>query len=342
MTLHDFIAAMPKVELHVHLEGSIQPATLLELAQRNGVRLPTDSLTGLREWFRFRDFGHFIEVYGAISSCLCTSDDFELITREFLIGQAQQNIRWSEVTFSPSTHYLRAGLTFHDILPAINRARAWAEAELGVGMGMVLDIVRSHSLAAADLTAKWAIAGMGQGVIAFGLGGPEQGYPPEPFAAQFARTREAGLPGVPHAGETVGPPSIWGALHALNAVRLGHGVRCLEDAGLVAELRERQIPLEVSPTSNVCLGVCASFADHPLPRLLEAGLYVTLNSDDPPMFNTTLTQEYQQAAQTFGLDSAAIQQLVYNALNAAFLPADEKARLRAGFDADFDRLSHPP
>ncbi|MFL5804168.1 MAG: adenosine deaminase, partial [Roseiflexaceae bacterium] len=272
MSLESYIQAMPKAELHVHLEGAIQPETLLALARRNGVALPADTVAGLRSWYTFTDFAHFVEIYLAISACIRSADDIELIAREFLAGQAAQGIRYSEVTYTAFTHYHFKGLPFREQLAALNRARAWAAAELGVAIGLVIDIPRNISAENGLLVADWAIDGMGDGVIALGLGGPEISNPPEKFAEAFARARAAGLPSVPPAGESVGPESIWGALHALDALRIGHGVRCLEDAALVAELRERQIPLEVCPTSNVCLGVAPSIAEHPLPRLIDEGL----------------------------------------------------------------------
>lgn len=338
MSVEDFIRAMPKVELHVHLEGSVQPATLLRLARRHQIALPADSVEGIRRWYTFVDFPHFVEVYLKVSECIRTSDDIELITREFLQGQAAQHIRYSEVTYTPYTHYWQKGLAFEDQLAAINRARAWAEGELGVTMALVIDIARGVTLEAGLLTAEWTIEGRGDGVVALGLGGPEAGHPPEMYREAFARARAAGLPCVPHAGETVGPESIWGALRVAHAVRIGHGVRCLEDPALVDELRERQIPLEVCPTSNVCLGVAPSLAAHPLPRLLDEGLYVTLNSDDPPMFNTTLTDEYLKAAATFGLDVDDIEELVLNAVRAALLLPKVKAQMEAEFVAEFARL----
>ena len=335
MTLNAFIQQMPKVELHVHLEGSVRPETLLKLARRHGVSLPADTVEGIREWYTFVDFDHFITIYRAISECIRTQDDLELITREFLIGQAAQNIRYSEVTFTPYTHFEQKGIPISAQLAAINRARRWGEAELGVRMGLVLDISRNVSAEEGLVTADWVIEHYGDGVLALGLGGPEVGHPPEKFTAAFERVRQAGIPAVPHAGETEGPASIWGALRALHAVRIGHGVRCLEDPALVAYLRERQIPLEVCPTSNVCLGVTPSLAQHPLPRLLAEGLYVTLNSDDPPMFNTTLTQEYQHAAQVFGLDRAALEGLALNGVRAALLPEPERRQMEADFRAAF-------
>ncbi len=331
---------MPKVELHVHLEGSIQPETLLQLAERNRVTLPATTVEGLRQWYTFTDFAHFIEIYIAISSCICTPEDIELIAREFLRGQASQNIIHSEVTFTPYTHFSRNRyIPFEAQLASLSRARAWAAAELGVSVGWVLDISRNvrpieHSLTVAD----WAISGMADGVVALGLGGAEIGHPPELFEMAFDRARAAGLASVPHAGETVGAESMWGALRSLKAQRIGHGVRCPEDAELVAELRQRQIPLEVCPTSNVCLGVAASIAEHPLPRLLEEGLYVTINSDDPPMFNTTLTDEYLKIADAFGFGVETIEQLVINAVRASLLPEPVRNKMEAQFRREFMEL----
>src|SRR5262245_17455714 len=338
MSFESFVEAMPKVELHVHLEGSIRPETLLALARRNRVALPADTVEGLRAWYTFTDFPHFVQIYVAISSCLRTPDDIELVAREFLAGQAEQNICYSEVTYTAFTHHAHKSIPFHEQLAALNRARAWAVAELGVTMGLIIDISRDRPADSGLQVADWAIAAMGDGVVALGLGGPEVGNPPEKFRAAFERARAAGLPSVPHAGETVGPASIWGALRTLDAVRIGHGVRCLEDAALVEELRARQIPLEVCPTSNVCLKVAPSLAEHPLPRLLDEGLYVTINSDDPAMFNTTLTGEYLAIARAFDLDANTLERLTLNAVRASLLPADERAAMEAQFVADFARL----
>ncbi len=339
MSIEQFIAAMPKVELHVHLEGAIQPETVLALARRHDITLPANTVEGLRDWYQFVDFQHFVEIYLQVSACIRTADDIELIAREFLAGQARQNIRYSEVTYTAYTHYATKGIAFEDQLAALNRAADWAKAEFGVRMGLIIDIPRMVNLDAGLLTTDWAIAGHGRGVIALGLGGIEVGNPPERFAPAFERAHAAGLPIIPHAGETVGPESIWNALKFAYPVRLGHGIRAIEDDALVAELRARQMPLEVSPTSNVCLGVAPSIAEHPLPRLLDAGLYVTINSDDPPMFNTTLSGEYLTVVRTFGLAEAEIERLVMNAVQAALLPADEKTALAARFSAEFADLA---
>jgi adenosine deaminase len=338
MSLATFIRLMPKVELHVHLEGSIRPETLITLASRNQVPLPVDSVEGLRAWYTFTDFPHFIEVYRAISACLCTSDDIELIAREFLVGQAAQNIRHSEVTYTGYTQYRVNGIPFAEQLAAINRARFWAAQTLGISMTLTIDISREIEAEEGLRVADWAISGLGQGVTALGLGGPELGHPPEKFQAAFDRARAAGLASLPHAGETAGPDSIWGALRTLHAQRIGHGVRCLDDQQLVNELRARQIPLEVCPTSNVCLKVAPSLAQHPLPRLLSEGLYVTLNSDDPPMFNTTLTDEYLRSAAEFKFDAATLKSLVVNAVRASLLPDKERLSLETEIVAEFARL----
>jgi len=340
MSLDTFIRRMPKVELHVHLEGSIQPETLLLLARRNNVTLPYTTVEGLRQWYKFTDFPHFVEIYLAISACICRPDDIEFIAREFLRGQAAQRIQHSEVTFSPYTHYsTNRRIPFEDQLAALSRAREWAASELGIGVGCVFDIVRSarpveHGLTVAD----WAISGMESGVVALGLGGLEAGNPPELFQEAFDRARAAGLPAVPHAGETAGAESVRGAIRTLKAQRIGHGVRCLEDPGLVAELRDRQIPLEVCPTSNVCLGVAPSLAEHPLPRLCDEDLYVTINSDDPSMFNTTLTDEYLRAAQILDCGVETLEQLAINAVRASLLPEPSRVEMERRFREEFAQL----
>jgi adenosine deaminase len=336
--LEDFIRAMPKVELHVHLEGSIQPRTLLELAARNGVELPARTEEELREWYEFKDFDHFVDVYLAAAACIRTPDDVQRIAADFLAGQAAQNVLHTEVTYTASTQRMLAGIPLDDQLDAINRARADAEREQGVSMTLTIDYPRHLDPGEFVEVARWAVENQDRGVSALGLGGPEVGYPPGLFREAFAVAREGGLPSVPHAGETEGPESIRGALRELDAVRIGHGVRCLEDPDLVAELRERQVPLEVCPTSNVCLGVARSFEEHPLPRLLDAGLYVTLNSDDPPMFGTTLTDEYLKTSRAFALGREDVRSLVLAAARATLMPDEGRQDLLRRLEQGFAQL----
>jgi aminodeoxyfutalosine deaminase len=342
-SLATYLRAAPKAELHVHLEGAIQPATLLTLAKRNGKTLPATTIEELQQWFRYRDFDHFIEIYFEITSCLKTAEDYELIAYEFGEEMARQHVRYAEVTFSPSTHYDSLGLSFDTFFDGLTRGRERARAEFGVEMRWVFDIVRgiedgARNRRLAEYVTAVAQEGMADGVVALGLGGAEVGYPPERFAAYFEQARSVGLHSAPHAGETVGPESIWGAIRALGAERIGHGVRCIDDPALVQHLAEQHIPIEVCPTSNLRLGVYPSLAEHPLPRLYRAGVPLTINSDDPPLFNTTLNQEVALLAEPFAFDLATINTILLNGVRQSFLPAAEKSALEASFQEEMDRL----
>lgn len=345
--LDQFLSAMPKAELHIHLEGSIQPATLLELARRHRRlhTLPAQDEPGLQRWFTFTGFQHFIKIYLTISDLLRTPDDFALITYACGADMAAQNIRYRELTFTPYTHtHLQdKGLTIADLLAGLEDGRRRAQADFGVEMCWIFDIprhaafppdpARAYDPAPAEITLQYALAGRDYGVVGFGLGGLETGAPPEPFAHAFQAARAAGLVSVPHAGEIEGPASIWGALHALGAQRLGHGVRAIEDPALLLHLRDHQIALEINPTSNICLHVYRRIAEHPFPHLDRMGLIVTVNSDDPPLFNTSLLHEYAILASEFGYDRSDLARIAANAFRAAAAPAGLKQRLLAHFDA---------
>ena len=327
----------------MHLEGSIRPSTLLELARRNEVALPHDTLEGLREWFRFADFLQFLEVYRVICRCLRTADDYELIAYELAAELARQNCRYAEVSFTASVHE-RNGVSDAVYREGLSRARERARTTLGVELAWIFDISRAMR-GGADETLRWAsytvdvaVDAMKEGVVALGLAGPEAGYPPEPFAPYFARGRAAGLHSVPHAGEHLGPSSIRGALHALGAERIAHGVRAIEDATLVAELAARRIALDVCPTSNVCLGVCESVARHPLARLHARDVTITVSSDDPALFGTTLTDEVAALADPLGLSVAAIDEILVNAVTHSFLPEPRKRQMEAAYRAELERL----
>jgi aminodeoxyfutalosine deaminase len=337
MHLHAFIREMPKAELHVHLEGSIRPATLLALAEQNDVALPVSNPEGLQEFYRFTDFDHFIRVYIFISSCLRTVADYDLIAYEFGADMARQNIRYAEVTFTPHTHVVNTGLPFDDILAGLNEGRIRAQNEFGVEFRWVLDIVRDDPDSRHQVAA-WAARASDRGVVGLGLGGTEKGHPPEWFADAFAVARDAGLHSVPHAGEVAGPESVWGAIHALGAERIGHGVRSTEEPSLVEYLRQQQLPLDICPTSNLCLGVYPSYQEHPIRWLWEQGIFITVNSDDPPMFNTDLVNEYQTLVDQMGFAAAELERLSINAVRASFLPEDRKADLEKSFLSEFAQL----
>jgi adenosine deaminase len=328
---------MPKVELHVHLEGSIRPATLLQLAQRNDVSLPAQDVRGLQNFYRFRNLDHFVEVYFTITGCLRAPDDYRLIAYEFGADCARQNVRYAEVTFTVTTNMEHAGLDWETILESLNKGRGQARAEFGVDWRWVFDINR-NSPDTQDQVVEIALAARDRGVVALGLGGSEADFPPELFVRAFEQACQEELPRVPHAGETAGPKSVWTALRGLHADRLGHGVRSVEDAALVDHLRERQVPLEICPTSNICLGIYPDYGAHPLRQLWDAGLLVTVNSDDPPMFGTDLNQEYDVLVDHLGFGADELEQVSLNGLRASLLPEDEKALLETEFRAEFAQL----
>ena len=337
MTLHEFACRMPKVELHVHLEGAIRPATLLELAHRNNIDLPARDVDGLRGFYRFRDFAHFIQVYVTITRCLQTPDDYRLIASQFGADCARQNIRYAQVTFSIVSNVHYSGLPWQTIVEQLNAGREQARQAYGLDWHWVFDICRDVPDVQSQVV-DVAIAAQDGGVIALGLGGSEADYPPDLFVQSFDRGRAAGLHSLPHAGETAGPESIWGALRALGAERLGHGVRCIEDPDLVEYLHQHQVPLEVCPTSNVCLGVYPDYAAHPLRQLWDSGLFVTVNSDDPPLFDTDLNHEYQVLIDHFGFDANDLERVSLNGVRASLLPDEARADLEQEFCAQFAQL----
>lgn len=342
MSLESYLRAAPKGELHVHLEGAIAPETVLTLARRNSVGLPAEDVNGLREWFRFRDFEHFIEVYVAITRCLRTADDYELIAYEFGAAMARQHVRYAEVTFTPGTHHF-LGVPLETYLGGLQRGRARARSEFGVELRWVFDIVRNVSdparqWAAADYTTSVAIECRDEGVVALGLGGLERGYPAEPFAPYFDRARAAGLRSAPHAGELAGPESIWGAIRALGAERVGHGVRAVEDPALVAYLAAHQIPLEVNPWSNLRLAIYPDMDTHPLRHLIETGVPLTVNSDDPALFNADLSDNLALLLDPLGYDASTLDTLLLNGVRHSFLSETERTTLYASFVSELDAL----
>ncbi len=336
-SLDALIARMPKAELHIHLEGSVRPATLLALAERNGIALPATNEAELRDFYRFRDFDHFLTVYDLICTCIRTPDDLTLMTYELGAAAAAQQIRYLEVTFTTCGR-LRRGLPLDDQLAGIRAGAQQAEHEFGVRMQFIPDVVAENTVEEAWTLARWAVARQGKGICALGLAGKEVGRSAATLAPVFTYARDAGLPRTLHAGETVGPESIWDALTTLHADRIGHGVRVVEDPKLLELLYAMQVPLEICPTSNVRLGLYPDIAAHPIGILWKAGLFLTINTDDPPMFDTTLADEYRALAATHGFTADEITDLSLNAVRAAFLPAAEKQAMLAEFEAEMETI----
>lgn len=341
-----FIQQLPKAELHVHLEGSIGPGTLLELARQNNRldALPARDEAGLQKWFKFSDFRHFIKLYLTISDLLRTPEDFALVTRRFGADMAAQNILYREATFTPYTHveFQDKGLAIDDVLAGLEEGRQAAFRDYGVEIRWIFDIPRDvcfsemdgrYNPVPAEKTLEYALLGRKYGVVGLGLGGNEVNAPAAPFAHAFEDARREGLWRIPHAGETMGPVSIWEAVDLLGAQRIGHGVRSIQDPQLVKTLVERGIVLDINPTSNIRLHVYEDFAMHPFKQLDKAGVIVTVNSDDPALFNTSLTQEYRVLAKQFGYKKSDLVRIARNAFLHSAAEEPVKTRLLERFDA---------
>jgi len=327
-----FIAALPKAELHVHQVGSASPRIVAELAERHPGTVPSDP-DALERFFTFRDFAHFIEVYLAVVDIIRTPEDIRYLTYEIAREMAQvQSLRYAELTCTPYTSVM-AGVPIEAYTEAIEDARVAAERDLGIVLRWIYDIPGEAGVPSADATLSYALDHRVEALVGFGLGGPEQGVPRAQFEPHFTRARAEGLHSVPHAGETTGPQTVWDALRLLGAERIGHGTSSAQDPALLAHLAETGIPLEVCPSSNLATRAVASLEEHPLRAFVEAGLTVTINSDDPPMFGTSLNREYALAADLLGLDEAGLADLARTAVRASFAPEDVKKRIEYEIDA---------
>jgi aminodeoxyfutalosine deaminase len=315
---------IPKIELHVHLEGTVQPATLLEIARRNRYPLPADTVEGLAALYEYRDFAHFIEVWILTTNALQSAEDFQQVVVDYAEEAAGHGAVYLEAIFSPAER-VRRGVGWDEIFSGYCDGAQEARELHGVEVRLTPDIFRGATLGEAEAVVRHSANYRERGVVGVGLGGLEAQYPPAAYAPAFELARELGLGSVPHAGEHAGPESIRGALDALGADRIRHGIRAVEDPELLAELAERGIVLDVCPISNVRTGAVPSLEEHPLPRLVEAGVRCSVSTDDPAMFDTDLTREYQAAA-SIGLDPRAL----YEAgIEGALCDEDTRARLRA-------------
>ena len=318
--LDDFIAGLPKVELHVHHVGSASPETVARLAARYEGSTPVPADPGLlADYFQFTDFAHFIEVYLSVVDLIRDPDDVATLTYDIAADLSAQQVRYAELTLTPYSSVTR-GIPAEAFCDAVEDARARAARDHGIQLRWCFDIPGEAGLKAAEATLDTALRCRPDGLISLGLGGPERGVPRAQFLDHFAAARAAGLRSVPHAGESTGPQTIWDALRHLDAERIGHGISAAADETLMAYLRDHDIALEVCPTSNVCTRSVPSLAEHPLPALVAAGVPVTINSDDPPMFATTLNQEYAVAAELHGVGERGLEYLATRQIPAA-LPA---------------------
>ena len=328
------LRAMPKAELHIHIEGSLEPELIFKLAQRNGVALPYANVQALRSAYAFTDLQSFLDIYYAGASVLLKEEDFFDMASAYFERAAADNVVRAELFFDPQTHTER-GVAMRTVVTGLSRACRQAQAELGISAGLILCFLRHLSEEDALATLEQALPYRAH-FIGVGLDSSERGHPPEKFARVFARARELGLHVVAHAGEEGPPAYIWNALDVLKVQRIDHGVRCLEDAALVQRLAAERMPLTVCPLSNVKLCVFPALAQHNLPALLDAGLCVTLNSDDPAYFGGYINANF---VDTFAalpqLGPQHAYTLARNSFEASFAPAADKARWVQALDAAF-------
>jgi len=325
-----FISSLPKAELHLHLEGSIEPSTLLELRERHGRESSLAECEQI-QIYRYRDFQGFLMAFKAITEDLRTAEDYELITYRLMEKLKAENVLHAEVYVSVGVCLWRKQ-DFEAIFAGLERGRQQGERDFGISLLWIFDAVRQFGPEKARQVAEVAVRHKGPSVVGFGIGGDEQQAAPELFRDVYAYGAENGLRLTAHAGETAGPESVWGALN-LRVERIGHGLTAERDAELVEELSRRQVPLEICLTSNLRTASCRSLAEHPVRAYFDQGIMVTLNTDDPAMFATTLSREYQLAQDAFGFTDEHLRELARNSFEASFLPPERKLQFLNLFDA---------
>ncbi len=328
MTVLDrFLAGLPKAELHLHIEGTLEPEMLFRLARRNGIRVPYDSVGELRAAYDFGQLQDFLDLYYAGVAAVVREEDFFELAEAYLDRARQDGVRHAEVFFDPQAHTLR-GVAFETLFEGLHTACAEAEQRHGISVRLILCFLRDRPVEEAELTLEQARPFFDR-IAGVGLDSAERGNPPGPFARVFEKARAEGLRAVAHAGEEGPAAYIEESLDLLKAERIDHGVRALEDPALVRRLAEEAVPLTVCPLSNLRLCVVGSMAEHPLPRLMAEGLTVTINSDDPAYFGGYVNANYAAVAETFGLDRETLCDLAANSFRAAFLPEAAKEALVA-------------
>ncbi len=323
-----FIESLPKAELHLHLEGSIEPPTLFELRQRHG--MAGASQAEVEQLYNYSDFNGFLMAFKDVTGHLQTPEDYELITYRLMERLKAENVLHAEVFVSVGVCLWRKQ-DFAAVFEGLDRGRERGERDFGVSLLWIFDAVRNFGPEKAEPVVDLAILYRDRNVVGFGIGGDELQGPAELFKKAYARAADNGLRLTAHAGENAGPESIWGALN-LRAERVGHALTAWHDSELMEELARRQIPIEVCVTSNLRTGCCAQVADHPVRRYFNEGLMVTLNSDDPAMFRTSLSREYQFVQENFGFSDEHMRELARNSFEASFLPAERKVHFLNLFD----------
>jgi len=324
-----FIQSLPKAELHLHLEGAIEPTTLLELKKRHGSANST--LAEVEQLYNYEDFTGFLMAFKDVTELLKTPEDYELITYRLMERLKSETVLHAEVYVSVGVCLWRKQ-EFDAIFEGLERGRARGERDFGVSLLWIFDAVRQFGAEKAQAVADLAVRYRDRNVVGFGIGGDERKGAPELFREVYANAGDNGLRLTAHAGESAGPESIWGALN-LKAERIGHGLTAWQDPELVEELSRRQVPVEVCVTSNLKTGCCSGIAEHPVKNYFDHGIMITLNTDDPAMFRTSLSREYQLVQDAMGFTDEHLRELARNSFEAAFLPAERKLHFLNSFDS---------
>ena len=324
---NSFIRLLPKAELHLHLEGAIEPATLLELRKRHG---KSSNPAEIEQLYRYDDFSGFLMAFKTVTEDLQAPEDYELITYRLMENLKAQGVLHAEVYVAVGVCLWR-NQDFDAIFEGLERGRERGERDFDVSLLWIFDAVRQFGADAAQKVFEYAVRYHDRNVVGIGIGGDEKKGPPELFRDGYAFAADHGLRLTAHAGESTNAESIWGALN-LHAERIGHGLKAYQDPELVEELAKRQIPIEICITSNLRTGCCPSLAEHPVRNYFDQGLMITLNSDDPAMFGSTITQEYQLAQTAFAFTDEHLRELARNSFEASFLPAEKKLAFLNLFD----------
>ncbi|HEV8490903.1 MAG TPA: adenosine deaminase [Candidatus Angelobacter sp.] len=343
MASKSFIQSLPKAELHLHLEGSVDPATLVELSRRYNTPLPTENnrydVTGsgdvlteddVRRLYSYRDFNGFLMAFKSVTERLRSPEDYELVTYRLMQRLRQQNIVHAEVYVSIGVIRWR-GQPVEPIFEGMERGRERGQRDFGVSLLWIFDAVRHFGKEAATEVFDMAARLRERNVVGIGIGGDEERGPAEWFRDLYKKAADHGLRLTAHAGETTGPESVWGALN-IGAERIGHGLSAANDPELMEVMAQKQVPVEMCITSNLRTGACAELKDHPVRKFFDEGLMITLNSDDPAMFQTSLNKEYEIAQQEFNFSEEHLRELARNSIEASFLPVERKLKLLSQID----------
>ena len=336
MEVEKLIRKLPKAEQHIHIVGSTRPETLMWLAEDGGLDKPFKTSREAQDFFQFASFPQFIKVYSTVVDCITKENQFERITYEMLESEAHCNVQYVEASLSPLDHVLR-GLDYGKMLDATNRGVIRARMDFAIECNLRIDFVRNYGPEKAMKVLDW-VESKDDNIISVDLGGSEERFPAKPYKSVYQRARKMGFHLVAHAGEAAGPDSVWQAVTELEVEHIGHGVTAIHEPRLMEHLKKRNIAIEACPTSNVRTRVIHSIIDHPIKAFNKFGLAVTVNTDDPSIFETDMDNEYLQLHYELGFSLQELFKLSLNAVNSSFLPQKSKSKMRKSFMNTYDHV----